>query len=179
VGLGFLLSFSLHSNNITNKDRNTIVEIAKSYDGTKEIGKNRGVAIDKFNKFNRVALGSPYCASFCSYVLDSANKIVPIKYKVKSALAMKLRNKKTYSAKEVLNGKKYPKASEIIVWQKGKTVFGHAGFVTKDWIGISGESIQANTNKSKESRDGNGIYIKKAKIEPFNYFRIVAFTPVL
>jgi len=157
---------------------NKVVEIAKSYNGTKEIGKNRGEFIDKLNRFTRVPLGSPYCASFVSYVIDSASRLENIKYKVKSALAMRLRNKQTYSAKLVLDGKRYPKASEVIVWQKGKSVFGHAGIVTKDWTSIFGQSIQANTSKTAESRDGNGIWIKNAKINPFSYFRIVAFTPI-
>lgn len=158
------------------------MNIAKSFDGIKEIGKNRGEFIDRLNRFTKVPLGSPYCASFVSFVIDSADKIAPkdckIKYKVKSALAQRLRNKQTYSAKLVLEGKRYPKASEVIVWQKGKTQFGHAGIVTKDWKNIFGETIQANTNKSAESREGNGIYIKMAKINPFSYFRIVAFTPI-
>ena len=161
---------------------NNIVKIAKSFDGIKEVGKNRGSFIDRLNRFTKVSLGSPYCASFVSFVIDSANKITPInckiKYKVKSALAMNLRNKQTYSARLVLEGKRYPKASEVIIWQKGSTKFGHAGIVTKDWTETKGESIQANTNKSAESRDGNGIYIKMAKISPFSYFRIVAFTPI-
>lgn len=167
--------YSLPSNNSSNCK---VVSIAKSFDGIKETGKNRGSFIDKLNRFTKVPLGSPYCASFVSFVIDSANKITPIKYKVKSALAQKLRNKLTYSAKMVLDGKRYPKASEVVIWQKGNTQFGHAGIVTKDWTETKGETIQANTNKSAESRDGNGIYIKMAKINPFSYFRIVAFTPI-
>lgn len=170
--LDFQPLYSLPSNNCK------VVSIAKSFDGIKETGNNRGSFIDKLNRFTKVPLGSPYCASFVSYVIDSANKITPIRYKVKSALAQRLRNKQTYSAKLVLEGKRYPKASEVIVWQKGKTQFGHAGIVTKDWKNIFGETIQANTNKSAESREGNGIYIKMAKINPFSYFRIVAFTPI-
>ena len=184
MALGSLLSYSLHSSNLktakidTLEVKNLIVDIAKSYENTKEIGKNRGEFIDKLNRFTKVSLGSPYCASFVSYVIDSAGKKIPLKNKVKSALAMKLRNKNTYSAKEVLNGKRYPQAGEVIVWQKGKSIFGHAGIVTKDWIKNNGQTIQANTNKSTESRDGNGIYVKNANIQPFNYFRIVAFTPI-
>lgn len=179
MALGSLLSYSLHSSNLDNtKNENQIVKIALKYENTKEIGKNRGEFIDKFNNFTKVPLGSPYCASFVSYVIDSVGKLIPLKNKVKSALAMKLRNKNTYSAKDVLNGKRYPQEGEVIVWQKGKSIFGHAGIVTKDWTKNNGQTIQANTNKSRESRDGNGIYVKNAKIQPFNYFRIVAFTPI-
>ena len=177
--------YSSHSNNENDKVISSnikldylIVKIAKGYNGITEKGKNRGEFIDKLNRFTKVPLGSPYCASFVSFVIDSASKKTPIKNKVKSALAMRLRNKNTYSAKLVLDGKRYPKASEVIVWQKGKTNFGHAGIVTKDWTETKGESIQANTSKSAESRDGNGIWIKTARINPFSYFRIVAFTPI-
>lgn len=159
-----------------------VVNIAKSFDGIKEVGNNRGKFIDIMNRFTKVPLGSPYCASFVSFVIDSANKITPIdckiRYKVKSALAQRLRNKLTYSAKMVLDGKRYPQKGEVVIWQKGKTAFGHAGIVTENWKETKGQTIQANTNKSAESRDGNGIYIKMAKINPFNYFRIVAFTPI-
>lgn len=176
--------YSLPSSDNSSKCKvvDNVVNIAKSFDGIKETGKNRGSFIDKLNRFTKVPLGSPYCASFVSFVIDSANKTTPIdckiRYKVKSALAQKLRNNLTYSAKMVLDGKRYPKASEVVIWQKGKTQFGHAGIVTKDWTETKGETIQANTNKSAESRDGNGIYIKMAKINPFSYFRIVAFTPI-
>lgn len=155
-----------------------VVNIAKSFDGIKEVGNNRGKFIDIINRFTKVPLGSPYCASFVSFVIDSANKITPIQHKVKSALAQKLRNKLTYSAKMVLDGKRYPQKGEVVIWQKGKTAFGHAGIITENWKETKGQTIQANTNKSAESRDGNGIYIKMAKINPFSYFRIVAFTPI-
>lgn len=47
-----------------------IVATAENYVGQREVnGPNRSAFIDKINKFAGAPLGSPYCASFTSYVL--------------------------------------------------------------------------------------------------------------
>ncbi len=152
------------------------IELARKYVGVKEKGQNRGKEIDEFNKFVGNPLGSPYCAAFVCYILNKANVKDP---KIKTGLASKLKNKKSISALKIMLGLEKVMNGDIIIWQKGDTKFGHAGFASEDWIKTAGMSIQANTFSKFESRNGDGISEKIARIEPLNYFRIVGFTRVI
>ena len=150
------------------------IQIAKGFVGTRELPNNRGYWIDRFNKFTKNPIGSPYCQAFVNFCIDSAKAKLPIK----SGLAMNYKTKKSQSAAKVLAGIYKVKAGDVITWQKGKTIYGHTGFASENWKNESGMTIQANTTKTGESRDGGGIWEKKAKINQFSDFRIVRFTPV-
>lgn len=135
--------------------------------------------MDRFNRNAKAPLGSPYCAVFVYYMLDSAGIDYPMK---KSGLARSLVTKTiTFTALDVLNKKETVKKDDIPIWQKGETIFGHAGIASADWDGKNGMVIEANTSpgSSGSQSDGDGIWEKKRKIEPFNYFRIKWFTRVI
>lgn len=148
-------------------DNNELVNIAKKYVGTIEIGKNRGIFQDSVNKYVGNTLGSPYCMAFVMYCIE---QIKPNIYK-KTGLATAFKGKRLIKAIDVWNNKEQVKKGYVIIWQKGTSIYGHAGIATENWNGIEGQTIQANTTMNKKQ----GIFIKKAKIEPYNYFRIIRF----
>ena len=115
--------------------------------------------------------GASWCAAFVKWCLDLANIKLPQKV---TGLARSLRNKNTFSAMDVLNGKKKVKCGYIIIWQKGKTIYGHTGFADSDWDGIKGKTVEGNSSDGKKE----GVRFQTRMIEPFNYFRIKYFTPV-
>lgn len=120
-------------------------------------------------------MGSPYCQAFVSWILGKAGN----KNNIKTGLASKFKIKnKSFSAFDVMRNKIKVEDGDVLTWQKGRTIYGHAGFSTENWEGMQGMTIQANTKSVDEERDGDGIFIKKARIEPYNYFRIVRITKV-
>lgn len=158
------------------------MELAKTFVGKQETeGKNRGQWIDVWNRFVDAPLGSPYCASFVSWILYHSGVSEP---QIKSPLARHFYTKAPkvlkYSAGEVLRKKRNVKQGTIIIWQRGETIYGHTGFALEDWKGISGKTIEANTTKGTKGiqHDGDGVYIRRRTIEPYNFFRIIGFTEV-
>jgi hypothetical protein len=87
---------------------------------------------------------------------------------------------RTFTALDVINGKEKVLEGDFGTYQKGTTISGHAIVVNADWKGISGETIEANTSSgTKGSQDnGDGVYKRIRKIEPFNYFRLKWFTRI-
>lgn len=153
---------------------NKHLEIAIKYNNHIEQQPNRSVFIDYINKKAKVKLGSPYCQAFVSYCLDSAG-YKNFKY---TALAMAFKTPQTYSINQVLLGKIKIEKGDVLTWQSGTTIKGHTGFSLENWQKNKGLTIQANTSKSKDDRDGQGIFIKFAYIQPFNYFRIIRVSKI-
>lgn len=174
-----LWSHLLHtcSQAIVHSDVPKHLEIARGFNGTQEKGNNRGYWIDRFNRpYHNI--GGPYCATGVAFWLDSAGAIYP----KGSALARNYKKKDSKSALDVLYNRAKVNVGDIIVWQRGATIYGHAGIADTGWTNKKGLTVQANTGppKAKGSAqwNGSGVYIKMAAIEPYNYFRIIAFTPV-
>lgn len=151
------------------------VRLARTFVGYTEKGNNKGSFIDELNGYVRNPKGSPYCQAFVSYILHKAGADSP---DIRTGLATAVKTKYSYSAKKVISGKRHVQNGDILTWQKGKSIYGHAGFASENWNDASGMSIQANTSSNKEDRDGDGIFEKKAVIKPFSYFRIIRITPV-
>lgn len=158
--------------------RLSYIDSALKYNGIKEQGNNRGVA-DNFNRSVHNPIGSPYCAAFVGYILKANNILTP----KATGLAQNYywKGYKTYSAGSVLLNKSVVKEGDIVVWARGNTINGHTGFVlsfnqkTKEIT-----TIEANTSPdSKGSQDnGDGVYIKVRKINPYSFFRIIGFSKV-
>lgn len=155
--------------------RLSYIDSALKYQYVREKQPNRSVEIDKFNKAVNNPLGAPYCAAFVGYCLK-VNKALQPKI---SGLAINYYNKgyKPYSAGSVLRGKSKIESGDIVIWQRGETIKGHTGFVLEYKNGII-TTIEANTDGAG-TREGDGVYIKKRKIEPYNFFRIIGFSKVL
>lgn len=142
---------------------------------TETNGPNRSPLIDSMNRYVGSAKGSSYCAATVSYSLYLSGNPV-----LKTGLARNLRNKNTFSAWEVLTGKKQIKAGYIIVWQDGDTMFGHAATAREDWDGWNGKTYEGNTSpgtKGSQS-NGGGFYPRDRTIEQYAYKRIKWITPI-
>lgn len=145
--------------------------IAMSYAGTIEKGHNSGVVIDYIIKKGGGNKGYPYCAYFVHFCLDSAKVKLPV---LRSGLATQYITKQSISTWDVIEGRKKVEVGMIAIWRRGTTRYGHIGFV-HSWDGKEGFVVEANT-----SQNGiEGIWLKKEIIQPLNYFRIIAFTPVI
>jgi len=133
----------------------------------REVGKNRGKQVDIFNKNVGNPLGSDWCGAFVAYCLDAVNS----EFKVRSGLARHYYTKaeKTYSAGEVLRGKRQVEFGDMVIWARGKTIFGHVAFAL-NWEGKRGTTIEGNTDK--------GVAVKNRVIYPYSYFRIIGFAEV-
>jgi hypothetical protein len=131
-----------------------------------------------WNRYVRNALGSPYCAAFVGYNIRNCHEP-----RISSGLARhyytKAPDRLTHTIGEVIRKEYKPKAGDIVVWARGSSIQGHAGFVLHDWKGTSGWTLEANTSAGKGSQyDGNGVFKRFRKIEPYSYFRIIAFIEV-
>ncbi len=155
------------------------IRIAEGYVGIHETPKNsnRGPEIDQFSRHLGVPLGSSYCASFGSFVLDSARVSYPV---IRSAVATQFITDKSIPAKDVLMGRVQLQGGEIAIWRNGYSWQGHFGFVKTQLSLSSLRTIEANTSPSAagSQRDGGGIYLKTRTIVPTDHFRIIYFTPV-
>lgn len=159
-----------------------ICRIARGMSGCEKNG-NRGYWPERWNKHVRNTFGSPYCAAAVSFLLDSSRARAPT---VRSGLARSFRTADSFSALEVMTGKRTVPSGCIIGWNLGKTINGHLGISMEDWQGRSGLSWQANSTfaqcssgRGVSERDGGGWGIKTARIEPYSYLRITWFTPIV
>lgn len=150
------------------------VDVFVKWIGQQELRPNRSPLIDSMNRYVGNPLGSPYCAAAVSYAYYKAGN--PF---VKSGLARNLRTKYTYSAYDVFVGKAKIYDGDILIWQKGETVNGHAAIAHGDWIGKSGESDEGNTSSGEKGSqsDGDGFWRRRRAISPTSYFRIKWITP--
>jgi hypothetical protein len=153
------------------------LQVAKSFVGTKEAtGHNDGKAVEMFLQSVGRHKGDSWCAAFVSYCLTKANVKDP---QVRSGLARSFKLKKSIRARDVMLGIKNIPAGTLVIWEKGKTISGHIGFVKK-WWKDSGYTVEGNTSSGQtgSQADGDGVYNRFRKIEPANYFRITSFTLV-
>jgi len=156
------------------------IRIASHYVGWTESRGNRGTVCDSCNSSVHIPKGSPYCASFVSWILTKAGADEPI---TRTGLARNFysRSKDRYSAGSVLKGKNSVHIGDLIIWARGNGIKGHVGMAYKNWKGKKGKTLEANTSSGKigSQSDGGGIYIRTRSIQPYNYFRIIGFAKVI
>lgn len=151
-----------------------VVSVFRGWIGQQELRPNRSPLIDSMNRYVGNGLGAPYCAAAVSYAYYKVGK--PF---VKSGLARNLRTKQTYSAYDVFVGKKQVRRGDILIWQKGETISGHAAIADDNWIGKSGPTVEGNTSPGNagSQSDGGGFWKRQRAISPTSYFRIKWITP--
>lgn len=152
------------------------LDTAGKYLFVREVKQNRSPEIDRFNNSVNNYVSAPYCAAFVGYCLLTNG----IEQPKASGLAINYYYKgfKTYSAGVVLRNKKVIERGDIFIMARGSTIKGHTGFVLSYDVKTKIiTTIEANTNGAG-SRDGDGVYIRKRKIEPYNFFRIIGFSKV-
>lgn len=170
-----LLSFSSPSFSQNRSSEPKHIQIARHYVGWVETPENRGSVADSCNKFVGAPLGSRYCQTLWEWLCNKAG--AKPKWK-RTALAQNVKTKDSYSAMAVIQGHRKVQCGDMITYATGKTIFGHSGCASSNWKNISGKSIEGNTKLKSASREGDCIAEKTVRIEPYNYFRIIRFTPV-
>ncbi len=156
--------------------RTRVIETARKYVGTTERGgPNRGPEVDRWNRAVGAPLGSPWCGAYTSGVLTEAGAREP---RVRTALAKGFVTKASFSASSVLVGRYKPKPGDVVVWTRRSG--GHVGFIEQARSPDTFVTIEGNTSSGKRGSqwNGDGVYRRTRRIEPYNAFRIIAFTPV-
>lgn len=157
------------------------IKAAKAYVGVVEkTGHNDGPVIEEIQKFAGLHKGDSYCAASVSKWNYEGNIDFP---KIRTGLARNFIIKgHSISTEDVLLGRYKPKSGDIIVWQKGNTIFGHVGLIkernknnTKEYV-----TIEANTSPGSggSQSNGDGIWIRKRYLNPTGYFRVTHITPI-
>lgn len=156
------------------------LDFAASYVGTTELtGQNDGPEVERFLESVGLQAGNPYCAAFISYVLDETPGIH--KPTVRSGLASHFITDGSIDARHVLRGTVDVGPGSIVIWQRGNTIYGHAGFIEDQESTNKFATIEANTSSGVygNQADGDGVWRRSRTIQPGNHFRITRFTPVV
>lgn len=158
---------------------NKHLDTALKYSWVREVKPNRSPQIDYWNKH----VGNPLGASYCGAFAGNAIKVCSAP-KVKSGLAQNYYRKAPdslrFSAGDVLKGKQKVKAGDLVIWARGSTIYGHIAIALYDWDGAQGWTIEGNTSAGAGSQyDGDGVFIRYRKIQPYSYFRIIGFVRVI
>lgn len=136
-----------------------LVNTAKSYLYVREIKPNRSLEIDMFNKNVGATLGSPWCASYMSFIFDSLNYFNP-----HSAWSPNFtKNGEIIYKKNYKNNKKILPGDVVTFYYSNLGRVGHVGMVVRVEDNII-YTIEGNTNGSG-SRDGDGVYLKKRNLD--------------
>ena len=160
----------------------TLPDAFKPFLGKRETsGKNRSQVIDTLNSWVGVLLGSPYCATTCSYVIERCAKINGDKReKPKTASSVAFRNwfKKrgllSFNPDDLLKMK-----GAFGGWTNEDGKHGHVFLIVKRytaWWKLKNRNAvvaigthEANTGPDG-GRDGDGFYIKKRKVKDKDFW---------
>lgn len=137
--------------------RTRILAIAQSQIGVREaLGKNDGVAVENYLRYTSNKKGSPWCASFVSWVFGQAGYAQP-----KTAWSPAL----FPLARQTLN----PLPADVFgIYFSSLKRIAHCGLIEKRQ-GSYVISIEANTNIDG-SREGDGVYRKRRHLKTIKYF---------
>lgn len=124
-------------------------------------------------------MGASYCGAFTGWCIQDCK--AP---KVRAGLARhyytKAKNTITFTAGDVIYKKQKVKKGDLVIWARGATIYGHVGMALFDWNGTEGWTIEGNTSSGTGSQyDGDGVFKRYRKIQPYSYFRIIGFTRVI
>jgi len=139
--------------------------------GIRERSYNSGPEIDHWLRHVGLSPRNPYCAACMTHALDSAKVAWP---RIRTGLAMNYRLRGSFKATDVLSGKVVLLPGDLVIWQKGNTIYGHIGVVETVVDRRTVITIEANTSSGVRGsqRDGDGVYRRRRLIEPYNYFGI-------
>jgi len=135
-----------------------LLEEAKRWLGTKEIGENSGPAVEEFQRaVDGKAVKESWCAAFVMFCINQVEQKLGIKSRVyKSELCTNVWAKSPPELRLTT-----PKPGCLVIWQKRLSILGHIGIVVKiedHWL----HTIEGNTAPDGYGiqRDGDGVYYK-------------------
>ncbi len=130
-----------------------VIEFASGEIGVKEIGKNRGLRVDTYNRSVGNPLGSPYCMAGIYFCFNQFEN--PL---IKSGLAQ---SQIKYFKKIGFKTPYKAKIGDLLTWRTNQT-FGHIEIIVKVLNGGWVQTIGFNTTKGNgNQRDGGGVYLRK------------------
>lgn len=142
-----------------------LVEIAKSYIGTKESGgDNKGPQVEEFQRAIGSAVAESWCVSFIQYCVKKVDAELggDANQLPQTELVMALWN--NGASLRIDN----PEPGCLMLWEHykdgKKTGLGHAGIVTRVGVG-SVDTVEGNTSDgSGINRNGDGVYSRQRPI---------------
>jgi len=148
--------------------RDTIIKIAQTYIGQKELGNNAGFSDKAFEdkmKTTGWSKGQSWCAYFTELVWREAYKKTPL---LKSVIALFSASATAtfdnFAGSSLFKTGTTPQPGALVVWRYGNTWRGHIGIV--ETINNNGTfvSIEGNTNAAGE-REGIEVARKVRRIK--------------
>ena len=127
--------------------------------------------VREYLKAVRINKYANWCAAFVVWCQKEAG-LTP---KITSAVARHHITHESIPAYRVLAGERVPRGWKVI-WGYGEDWTGHIGFVTDDWVGKKGKTVEGNTSNNN-TRAGGNVEKKNRRIEPAEHFRIIFFSP--
>lgn len=160
------------------------MQIAQSYEGVREHGKNKGQEVNRFIKAGSGTPGQAWCCYFGYFCVDSASKELKIKnplFKTGSCSLLLIKSNNIYSKVNVITvaGNIYkPKVlpGDNLIFKTGtfkptdikKRWSGHFAISIKQLTNDLVLTIEGNTNKAG-SREGDGVYSKTRNLYTKNF----------
>ena len=143
-------------------------EVALMQVGIRESPNNRGKMIERYLASVGLKQGHPYCAAGQYWCFAQACRLlkIPVKYipLPRTALASVMFNYGKMNGKRV---KFIPAADDLIVWQSGKTIFGHIERIIqvgkRGWV----RTIGFNTVKYINGIRFEGVFIHRRNVFGF------------
>lgn len=157
-----------------------LIEIAKSYIGTKEEGgDNKGPQVEEFQRAIGSAVAESWCVSFIQYCVKKVDSEFGSNNKLpQTELVMDLWNK----SPDLRLDK--PEPGCLMLWEHYKdgkrTGLGHAGIVTRVAV-TTVDTVEGNTSDgSGINRDGDGVYSRQRSINssPTTTMKVLGFLRV-
>jgi hypothetical protein len=140
------------------------LQLAEKEVGTLETGTNGG-AVTKYLKILGLNAGNPYCAAgqyWCFWMatkeLKFSEKAIPIK---KTALAQAIFNDARSRGRKAAY---IPQVSDLIVWRRGRTSFGHIERIRRVLDKGNVETIAFNSSSVISGKKREGVFIKKRNV---------------
>lgn len=155
-----------------------LVEVARSFIGTKEVGNNGGEIVQRFQKaVDGKALGESWCMCFVQFCIKAVEQELGIKSPIyRSEHCLQVWNNSPLAMRRMT-----PSPGRVMILQRRMTIAGHAGVVTGLLPPPSRTflTVEGNTNSGKGiEREGDGVWEKRRVPEGNNLFLVVGFLQV-
>lgn len=152
-----------------------MVRIARTFVGHRETAPNRSPWVDYWNRRVGAPLGSPWCAAFVAFVLDSARVAYPT---VRSAAARAYITARSVPASMAISA---ARRGWLVIWRRGSSGWqGHIGILVRS-TAERFATIEGNTAlQSGTEWDGDGVALRTREWRTalVGAFRVTHVTPV-
>lgn len=155
-----------------------LIEEAQKWVGVQEVGKNRGVEVEMFQKaVDGKASGEPWCAAFVEFCI----KQVVAQHGVTTPVVASEHCLTIWNTTPVSQRLTTPVPGCLVIWRHGDSTQGHIGVVTEvtaDPRFI--QTIEGNTGPEVKAvnSEGDGVYVKLRNVEGTGNMKVLGFLRV-